>query len=301
MIYEKSERADGDEFRIRLRTALGIHHLLADREVLEIEGQPSVHCEVYRYAPAAPVLFFLPGLGTYVELYAELLSRLRDQGFNIVAVDPRGHGYSGGERGLFRVGDLVADLGRILDRLQQEFTGPAAIFGYSGGAITALALAERDERVRAVLCGTLLISEIEPDLQHRLGWLWIRNSALFYPRSRVPLNQIVDFESMLDALPAGPLIRRDPRLVFEYPLATLASLFSQRSGILRQKYPFSLGILQGDRDEVLGIDYVRRVIARSKQPIDLILVAGEGHMLPWDRPATMAEYAGVWLKQALGI
>lgn len=296
---EKIATVEGDAFQQRLRDGLGIRRFLARREVLELPGDPAIHCELYRHGPAAPVLLFLPGLGTYVELYAELLSRLCDKGFNVVGIDPRGHGYSGGDRGYCRVEDLVGDLQRLLDRLEQEFSGPVTVFGYSGGAVSAVALAERDRRIRAVLAGTLLLGEMEPDWLHGLGWNWTRTSAWFFPRLKLPLQQFLDFEALLDGHPAGPLISQDPRLVTEYPLATLASLFSQRSEIFRQRCPFRLAILQGDRDEVLDANYARRVMARARQPIELLLLKGEGHMLPWDNPAAMAREAAGWLHRAL--
>ncbi|NVK43732.1 MAG: alpha/beta fold hydrolase [Oceanospirillaceae bacterium] len=290
--------AKGD-FRERLWDSLGSGPFLARREVLEVEGDVRVHCELYRHAPDAPVVLFLPGLGTYVELYAELLADLCSRGFNVVGVDPRGHGFSGGDRGYYRVEELVSDLQLVLDRLQLEFDGPVAAFGYSGGAISALALAERDARIGAVVCGTLLLSELEPDWMHGIGWHWTRTSAWFFPRLKLPLQQFVDFEALLDGHPAGPLISKDPRMVFEYPLGTLASLFSQRSRILSQPCDFQLAILQGERDEVLDAKYARRVVASAKQPVELILIPGEGHMLPWDNPAAMADHAGNWLRRVL--
>ncbi len=291
-------RADS-EFRQQLWDSLGIGRFLARREVLEIDGEVPIHCELYRYDRAAPVVLFLPGLGTYIELYAELLGRLSARGFNVVGVDPRGHGYSGGDRGYYRVEDLVGDLQRVIDRMQSEFEGPVAVFGYSGGAITGLKLAESDDRIRAVLCGTLLLSELEPDMLHGIGWNWTRTTAWFFPKLRLPLKQYVDLEKLLDGHPAGPLIDKDPRLVFEYPLATLASLFSQRSHILRRAYDFDLAILQGERDEVLETAYARRIVERARQPIELMLLEGEGHMVPWDNPRAMAARAGDWLHQCL--
>lgn len=289
------EFPEAKDFQQQLRASLGILSHLKDREIIEVEGKPTIHCELYRHSTDSPTVLFLPGLGTYVELYAALLSRLRDLGFNVVGVDPRGHGYSGGERGFCRIREIIADLQRVMERLQREFSGQLSIFGYSGGAIAALALAERDPRIESVLCGTLLLSELAPDLRHGLGWHWTRGSARLFPWMKLPLKAFVDFEALLDGHPAAPLISKDPKLIYDYPLATLASMFSQRAGILRHHYPFRLGILQGEQDEVLSATYAHRVVSRSKQRIDLMLLPGEGHMLPWDNPKLMAEYAGRWL------
>ncbi|ANG64565.1 hypothetical protein A8C75_20210 [Marinobacterium aestuarii] len=288
-----------NSFREQLRDGLGIQELLQGREVLQIEADPPIHCELYEFDSQAPVLLFLPGLGTYSELYAELLAGIRDQGFNVVGVDPRGHGYSGGERGYYSVEDTVGDLQRVLDTLQERFSGPVGVFGYSGGAVTGLALAEKDSRVQALLCGTLLLSELAPDLLHGLGWQWTSASAWMFPRMKVPLKGFIDFETLLAGHPAGPLINADPMLVFEYPLRTLASLFSRSAGILKQEYPFSLVIMQGTRDEVLDVDYARRVVAQSVHPIELVLIPAEGHMLPWDNAAVLAQRSAQWFHQQL--
>jgi pimeloyl-ACP methyl ester carboxylesterase len=288
-----------DCFREQLRDGLGIQEALQRREVLRIDAEPGIHCELFEYSSTAPVLLFLPGLGTYSELYAELLAGLSDQGFNAVGVDPRGHGYSGGERGYYNIEESVADLQRVLDTLQQRFSGPVVVFGYSGGAVTGLALAEADSRVQALLCGTLLLSELAPDMLHGLGWQWTTASAWMFPRMKVPLKGFIDFETLLAGHPAGPLINVDPMLVFEYPLRTLASLFSRSAGILKRQYPFSLAIMQGTRDEVLDVDYARRVAAQSVHPIELVLIPAEGHMLPWDNAAALAQRAAQWFSGQL--
>lgn len=295
------EALQGDSFRELLRDGLGIQEILQRREVLRIEGEPPIHCELYEHHHTAPTVLFLPGLGTYSELYAELLAGVCDQGFNVVGVDPRGHGYSGGERGFYSIEESVADLQKVMDCLEQRFSGPIAIFGYSGGAVSGLALAEVDSRVQALLCGTLLLSELAPDMMHGMGWQWTTASAWMFPRMRVPLKGFIDFEVLLAGHPAGPLINEDPRLVFEYPLRTLASLFSRRAGILKQHYPFELAIIQGTRDEILGVDYARRVVGESVHPIELVLIPREGHMLPWDNAGALAERAAQWFHAALQV
>ena len=61
------------EHRQRLREKLGIEPYLARRNCLTVmDGR--IHCELYHYDEQAPTLLFLPGIGTYCELYAELLA-----------------------------------------------------------------------------------------------------------------------------------------------------------------------------------------------------------------------------------
>lgn len=276
-----------DEQQLKLRQGLGISGYLELRECWLFEE--SLHVEIYPQNQAAPTLIFIPGIGTYVELYAEFLTALHNSGFNVVAVDPPGHGYSAGQRGRFEVIPFCQQLSRLLDQLQLRFTGQWSVYGYSIGAVTALALAERDARIHSVVCGTLLLSEYPPDLVHALGWSWTSISAVWFPSVCVPLRSFIDFETLLGSHPAGRWINQDRRIVFDYPLATLSNLFSHKCGILKNAFEFDLYILQGDCDEVLSIEYAQRIKEESEHPIRLEVIAGAGHMLPWDDPEGLAQ------------
>jgi len=270
----------------RLREGLGINRLLDHRECWLFDEQ--LHVEIYSNSQDAPVILFLPGIGTYVELYAELLVELQQQGFNVVAVDPPGHGFSAGQRGHFTVRGFGDQLSALMDRLALRFTGEWSVYGYSIGAVTALALAERDSRIKSVVCGTLLLSEYPPDLVHALGWSWTSVSAFWFPSVCVPLRSFIDFETLLGNHPAGPWINQDRRIVFDYPLSTLANMFSYKTDILKFEFPFELSILQGDCDEVLSIEYAQRIKDEAEHPVRLEIIAGAGHMLPWDNPKELA-------------
>ncbi len=286
--------------RNNLRQALGLSAALQQREVLRIGD---LHCELYPHASEAPLIIFLPGITTYVELYAVFLTELQRQGFNVLAVDLPGHGYSGGARGDYRVGQVLKALQSVLDIMQQRFSEPVGIYGYSIGALLAVALAERDARVRSVLCGTLLVPDIPPDFFHQFGWQWLSGTALLMPRMRLPLRQLLDLEALLTGRPAAGLmqhIRNDSRMVYDYPVATLASLFSWRLGVVRRAYTsFMAAIVHGEHDEVLPASYSQRLVNRLQHPFKLMTLRDEGHMLPWDNPAVMAALAAGWFAGTL--
>lgn len=284
--------------RAQLRSKLGLEPFLACREELFI-GDPAIHCELYVHSAEAPLILFIPGIGTYAELYAELLAGISEQGFNVVGVDLRGHGYSGGSRGDYRVGQVILDLQQVISCLQQRFSGPVCVYGYSIGGLLAVALAERDERIASVLCGTLLVTELAPDLVHQFGWTLTWSSALMFPQLRLPMRTFIDYDQLLAGHPAGEEINRDPRIVFDYPLATLASLFTHRTGVLRKRYEFSAAIIHGEHDEVLPLAYSRRVVEEAKHPFELIELPGEGHMVPWDNPALLINRVSDWFHRSL--
>jgi len=73
-------------------------------------------------------------------------------GYRAVLVDMRGHGRSTGERITYGVQESE-DLSQVLDWLEQRglLAGNLGVYGFSFGAATAIELAGRDPRVRAVV------------------------------------------------------------------------------------------------------------------------------------------------------
>ncbi|GGC08686.1 hypothetical protein GCM10011352_38770 [Marinobacterium zhoushanense] len=287
-----------DPIRAELRAKLGLAPFLKQREAFRI-GPDGIHCEYYHHADSAPLILFLPGIGTYCELYAELLASLSAKGFNVVGVDPRGHGYSDGRRGEYTVEQSICDLERVVTALQPRSNGRVGVYGYSIGAMLAVALAERDERISAVLCGTLLLTEVPPDILHQFGWFWTWGTAQVFPSLRLPLRSFIDYDALLAGNPAGEAINDDHRVVFDYPLRTLSSLFTHRAGVTKQRYDFRAAIIQGEHDEVLPLDYTQRVLAALEHPFELLAVPGEGHMIPWDNPRRLTALTADWFQRAL--
>lgn len=289
---------ESTESRELLRDKLGLHPFLAHREVVVV-GDHHLHCELYSHSETAPVILFLPGIGTYCELYAELLAGISAQGFNVVGVDLRGHGYSGGSRGDYRVEQVMEDMSLLIDSLEQRFPGPVGVYGYSIGGLLAVAFAERDARVKSVLCGTLLVTEIAPDLIHQFGWSMTWGSAMFFPQLKVPMKSFIDYEQLLEGHPAATEISKDPRIVYDYPLGTLASLFTHSSGTMNKRYDFNAAIIHGENDEVLPLHYSKQVVTAMTHPFELIELKGEGHMIPWDNPNKLVSEVSHWFARSL--
>jgi len=284
----------GNPGRERLRAKLDINGWLTKRQSFHL-GPEGLHCELYEFAADAPTLVFIPGIGTYAELYAEFLGKLSLRGFNVVAIDLPGHGYSGGTRGLYNVNQVCQAVSAVISHLETRFSGPFAVYGYSLGALLGVAAAEQDSRIQAVLCGTLLMPEIAPDLFHEMGWQWTHASAFFFPYAKVPLRLFVDFEYLMSNHPAGEEINKDPLVVLDYPLKTLSSVFSRRCNVRKQRYPFRSAIIHGDRDEVLPLAYSRRVVEQCEHPFELLVMERTGHMVPWMRTDALVDVAANWL------
>jgi pimeloyl-ACP methyl ester carboxylesterase len=272
---------EGTMHRQRLRYQLQLEEALKFRSVFRIGD---VHCELYENDRSnVPVILFLAGMGTYCELYARLLYGLSRKGFHVVGVDLRGHGYSAGRRGALTVDMAVADLAGVLDALETHYSGPFWVYGYSIGATLGASLGATDERIRALICNTLLLPEVPPDSLHAFGWNWTMMSAFWFPDYQVPLQHFLDFKTLIIRVGAAAAleIEKDPLLVDRYPLKTLSSLFNTRTGLLDIQRKLPVALIHGDADEVLPLSYSERLCQLSPVSIDLIPLNGHGHMLPW--------------------
>lgn len=274
--------------------ALNVGHFLAASRPERVGVLP-IHCEVYAHDDEAPVVIFVPGISTYAALYAELLCRLSGHGFNVVGVDLRGHGQSGGQRGDYTVDEVVADLRVVVDHFARRFTGPVSLYGYSIGASLALAAAEEDARIEALLCHTLLMGEHAPDLLHMWGWQWLRYLSFFCPHAEIPLKQLVELRKLIPDRDLRLLTDDDPLLVTRYSVRTLASVFSRRSRVMHETLPFRAAIISGDEDELIPITYLERLIERARHPFELIRVPGGSHMMPFWEAKRLAALAAGWL------
>ncbi len=286
-----------DERRYYHYEQLGLIPHLRRRQIVDL-GELPIHCELYEYDSHAPTLLFIPGIGTYSELYCELLARLCDEGFNIMAVDLRGHGYSGGIRGQYRVDEVVDDLCQVIDYLEQHFDGPIGLFGCSIGARLGLAAAEREPRIQALLCHTLFLAELPPDLWHSVGWSSLQFSSLFAPFMRVNFRNFVNVEDLLKYNPMGQLADKDPLLVWNYPISTLHSVYSHSSDVLEQSLGIPAAIIIGSNDEVIRLEYIERIRQKSSQAFDLIVIEDGSHMLPFDHIDDTLEASSAWFQQA---
>ncbi|MBV9999751.1 MAG: lysophospholipase [Verrucomicrobia bacterium] len=108
--------------------------MISDCETGEIKGSGSAALFFRRWKAAAPVgqVLVIHGLGESTGRYLHVGRCFQQAGFNVFAVDLRGHGRSSGQRGAFaRYEDLASDVETALAGLEVKAT---IIFAHSFGA-----------------------------------------------------------------------------------------------------------------------------------------------------------------------
>ncbi|MDP2262314.1 MAG: lysophospholipase [Hydrogenophaga sp.] len=131
-----------------------------------------------RWRPRGVVLI-VHGLGEHAWRYDPLAQRLNEWGFCVRAYDQRGHGDSGGARGVLPSDDaLLEDLAEVLDdtrrHIAQPWACPLILMGHSMGGLVAATFVQR----RLAPVDALVLSS--PALDAGMGAMQKRLISLLY-------------------------------------------------------------------------------------------------------------------------
>jgi alpha-beta hydrolase superfamily lysophospholipase len=100
-------------------------------------GPPLYKYSVFPEQKPAAVVGILHGYGEYAGRYAHVMRAWADRGIGSIAIDLRGHGRSGGQRGYCgRFAEYLDDV-RELETLVAGQEGPSFLFGHSFGGLVA--------------------------------------------------------------------------------------------------------------------------------------------------------------------
>ncbi|HEX6544174.1 MAG TPA: alpha/beta fold hydrolase [Ktedonobacterales bacterium] len=108
-----------------------------------------------------PVLLIMHGLGAHSGWFIDMGNSLNEHGLTVYAIDHRGFGRSGGDRGHAPQAQTpVRDAEAVLDEIRQRHPGiPVSILGHSLGAIFALHMAADDAlATQKRLSGMILVN-----------------------------------------------------------------------------------------------------------------------------------------------
>jgi alpha-beta hydrolase superfamily lysophospholipase len=113
-------------------------------EALSTTDRLALHRHDWPCAGARGTVLLVHGLGEHAGRYAHVAAALRAAGWRVAGYDQRGHGRSGGARGVVAAShSLLADLAGVIDAVRREHGGPLVLLGHSmGGAVAARFVAE---------------------------------------------------------------------------------------------------------------------------------------------------------------
>lgn len=282
---------------------------------MPIAFTPSPFCPAFRRVPlsshkggalldywpreGAATVLFVPGTMLGPLQYRIFLRALYAQGFSVAALHLTGHGVA---RHIwrFRLSDLLGDIHRAVDALQQNHSGPILLCGHSQGGIMTLALAcggslpDGDGRriafapldgvdaffaVSAVFPqhdDTMRLTLFAPLLAHRYS---IQDKLLRlarrFPALPLPLFSYLSPRRLLAGHGSIDLPLAERRLT--YPLALLADLLALH---INEATPKPFFLLGARNDALFAPNILRATYERLDAPQKkLHFLPSGGHML----------------------
>ncbi|MHB8439273.1 MAG: alpha/beta fold hydrolase [Acidimicrobiales bacterium] len=223
-------------------------------------------------------------------VWGPVARRLVAGGYRVVSYDHRGHGSSTLGDDHMSLATLAGDLELVLEALELS---DVVLAGHSMGGMTIQALSKArgglsHERVRAaVLVSTASGALIDP-IVGRLGPSLIERDGLRSARSSFPLGA----RMFLGATPVAAHLDAIGETFLATPGAVRADMLREfaamdlTDGLAAITQPVT--VVVGSRDLATPSRHARRM-ARVARNARLEIVAGAGHMLPFEAPDRLAE------------
>ncbi len=191
----------------------------------------SINLDIYESNPSDPVLIFHCGICNYSRFYFVFLAMLSEAGFNIVAIDRPGHGFSDGRRGDCSVEDVKELMPIVIEYATQTYNASIGLFGTSLGGITTFYLLPDLDGIKSAICHNWIYPG---ELADKGKWLlnaFLRQVNKFKPDLMIPIRKLVDpkkvkdLSSQTDLIAYFENIQNDPIYCQALTLRSVASYF----------------------------------------------------------------------------
>ena len=262
-----------------------------------------LHMDVIGVKEGKPTVVFIPGTSVYGLTFANFLAALADKGYNVVSVDPRGHGRSEGLRGSYTVPELVSDARAAVRYAKERFNGPVFIAGSSQGGVAAFYTAAADESLAGAIChnaadladpGNFELTA-RPGIAKMLRPITLGLAKLM---PELPIN-VARYYALLskgdqavkDRMAADPLSIKVIRLK---ALASLTSCELERP-VEQMKTPILL--LHGGDDTIFPQAFMERLFERLQGKKSLKIYDGHSHFLVTEEVDTIMPDISAWIDE----
>ena len=157
-----------------------------------------INLDVYPSDKDKPVVIFFTGIANYARFYYLFLALLSERGFNVVAVDRPGHGFSDGQRGDCTVEDMRDLMPLVIERVKEKFNDRIGLFGSSLGGITTFYLLPEIEGIKSAICHNWLYPGESADESKWLLNIILKTLNHFVPKMTIPIRKLIDQKKVLE-------------------------------------------------------------------------------------------------------
>lgn len=263
-----------------------IIHFFEDDQVTSDNLQ--LHLDVHEHDKSAPTIVFVPGTSVYGLCYAEILHEIGKAGYNIIAMDPRGHGRSEGKRGDYTIGEIMSDVKSVVAYAKKRFNNKVTLMGSSQGGIVCFYLAAQDIKVDSIICQNFA----------DLAWEETFNIARF-PKLAKASTPIIKFAgALLPGVTVSTLtylnlkkikikyfgnlhnfIVHDPFTISRISLRAAKSLVDAKMDKPVSEVRIPMFVFQGDKDIVFPLSYTKSLFKQLTCSKELKIYKGCDHAI----------------------
>ncbi len=265
-----------------------------------------IHLDIFNNAGEKKAVVFFPGTGTASEFYAVFLEAIAYKGFNVIGIDPAGHGHSSGKRGDFTMEELLANLRDTVSYVQHRFGGKTGIIGSGQGGIVAYYAALEGIRVDAVVAHTAALVYQDylhivrnPGLIRRLlpGIAYLQRR---FPGVKLPVSGYLNWNDAFTSRKMLKMFKNDALFTGSYTIRAIASLKDYRPLLKGLPMPPTM-IITGTGDRIIPKDVSERAFYALKGNLHTYAeIEGAAHMLPLEHMAQMLDRIEDWFAARLG-
>jgi len=252
-----------------------------------------LHLEIYDTGQqGSPTLVFSHGIAGYARVLLPFIIPLREKGYNIIAPDLQGYGYSRSRKGDFEWDIHLRNLADTVAYAKNRFSGKIILGGASMGGTLAYASAARYKNVDALVCWCLWDLNDREFIENEtttkkatyaLIPLLKILSALF-GRFRFKPYLVISYDTLSDAQEFNNLVKRDPQAgTLISTRGALSLILQSRPDISPEQWSLPTLVCHPGEDKMIPKKYSEKLFERiSSENKKYIEFEGVPHF-PLDR------------------
>ena len=221
---------------------------------------------------------FVGGLSAHGLQYATFLARLAGRGWNVVALDVRGHGRSSGRRGDFTMPMLLDDFRAVIAYATERFGGPVAFMGSSLGGYYSLVATNALDGIAVGVSHWIFdpgTTVTKKDARMKPIALLLNKVA---PTLRMGTRGVANWDAVNESAELRERMYGDPLMTWKYTVRALAGgmTYSPRRPLTDLRVPTLVVI--GEEDQMTPTAYTRKAFDDLVGDKQFALIPKAGHM-----------------------
>jgi alpha-beta hydrolase superfamily lysophospholipase len=301
---DKTVREYLDNMMKRLK--MNVDRTLVEETYIDANGY-RIHLTIGVAGKNAPTLIFIPGTTAYAQVYAQFMYDMYKRGFNVIGLDPRGHGQSSGPRGDYTINGIVDDTLAVVKYARSRFGGKIALAGSSQGGMAAFYAAARDDSIAAAVChniadlngkDNIVLSLIRPPQLLVPFCTFLMN---LYGSYSFPIALYLDLskEKFSDGTDAATMIKDDPLAITWITFRALNSLLRTDLAKPVEKIRVPIMLIHAEKDNIFPQKYVEGIFNRLTCKKKYLFFKNTEHLVMTNNVSEVVPPVAAWLKEVM--